>query len=78
LNKLRRVLDEYRALARVAANVDNLSMELHPQLAGDLSITPDALRRYGFDYVLTDQEGKPVGIDSGTFLFASCIGALAH
>lgn len=59
------------------ANVDNLSMELHPQLAGDLSMIPEALRRYGFDYVLTDQDGNPAGIDSGTFLFASCVGALA-
>jgi hypothetical protein len=60
------------------ANVDNLSMELHPQLAGDLSIIPKTLEHYGFDYALTDQEGNPAGIDSAMFLFASCIGALAR
>ena len=60
------------------ANVDNLSMELHPQLGGDLSMIPEALQRYGFDYVVVDQEGNPAGIASGTFLFASCIGALAY
>jgi hypothetical protein len=60
------------------AYVDNLSMELHPQLAGDLSIIPEALSRYGFDCAITDQEGNPAGINSGTFLFASCIGALSH
>lgn len=60
------------------ANVDNISMELHPQFGGDLSIIPEALQRYGFEYALADQEGKPAGIDSAMFLFASCVGALVH
>lgn len=60
------------------ANVDNISMELHPQVAGDLSIIPEALRCYGFDYILCDQEDNPAGIESAVFLFASRVGALAH
>jgi hypothetical protein len=60
------------------ANVDNISMELHPQFVRDLSIIPEALLRYGFDYALSDKDGNPAGIDSANFLFASCIGALAH
>ncbi len=60
------------------ANVDNVAMELHPQIVGDLSIIPAALRRYGFEYTLSDQQGNPAGIDSAIFLFASSIGALAH
>jgi hypothetical protein len=57
--------------------VDNITMELHPQVVGDLSLIPRALERYGFEYSLTDQAGKPANIDSATFLFASRTGALA-
>jgi hypothetical protein len=60
------------------AHVDNVTMELHPQVAGDLSVIPEALRRYGFEYVLADQAGNPATIDSAMFLFGSCIGALAN
>jgi hypothetical protein len=59
------------------ANVDNISMELHPQVVSDLSIIPEALRRNGFDYALTDQDGNARGVDSANFLFASRIGAVA-
>jgi hypothetical protein len=58
------------------ANVDTITMELHPQFAGDLSLIPEALRRYGFEFVLTDQEGRPASIDSAMFLCASCVGAV--
>jgi Methyltransferase FkbM domain len=60
------------------ANVDNISMELHPQIVGDLSIIPEALRRYGFEYALTDRDGNGNlrGVDSANFLFASRIGAV--
>jgi FkbM family methyltransferase len=59
------------------ASIDTLVMELHPQVAGDLSLIPQALERYGFDYVHVDQAGKPAGIQSSMFLYASCTGALA-
>jgi hypothetical protein len=58
------------------ASVENLTMELHPELAGDLSLIPQALQRYGFTYRLVDQAGKPAGIDSAMFLYASRVGAL--
>jgi hypothetical protein len=58
-------------------SVDNLTMELHPQFAGDLSLIPAALERYGFSYRLSDQGGKPAGIESATFLVASSSGLLA-
>jgi len=57
------------------ASIDTLAMELHPDFAGDLSLIPQALERYGFDYVHVDQAGKPVGIQSSMFLYASCTGA---
>jgi hypothetical protein len=60
------------------AKVDNISMEVHPQFGGDLSIIPEALRRYEFEYAITDQQGTPTGIDAGVFLFASRIGALVR
>jgi FkbM family methyltransferase len=53
------------------STVDNLTMELHPQFAGDLSLIPEALQRYGFSYRLSDQEGGPADIESATFLVAS-------
>lgn len=58
-------------------NVDNLTMELHPQSAGNLSLIPAALERYGFSYRLSDQEGDPAGIESATFLVASSSGQLS-
>jgi hypothetical protein len=39
------------------------------------SVDTLALERYGFDYVHVDQAGKPVGIQSSMFLYASCTGA---
>jgi len=59
------------------ANVDSLTMELHPQLAGDLSLIPEALKRYGFEFALMDQAGQPAGVDSAVFLVASSKGALS-
>lgn len=57
--------------------VDNITMELHPTFVGDLSLIPQALERFGFDYSLTDQAGKPAGIHSAMFLCASRTGELA-
>jgi hypothetical protein len=57
--------------------VDNITMELHPQFAGDLSLIPRALERFGFAYSIRDQAGKPALIDSAMFLCASRNGALA-
>lgn len=59
------------------AQVDTICMELHPHFAGDLSMIPRALTEYGFQYRLTDQEGKPSDIAHAMFLQASCTGALA-
>jgi len=59
------------------SSVDNLTMELHPHSAGDLSLIPAALERYGFSYRLSDQEGDPAGIESATFLVASSSGQLS-
>lgn len=60
------------------ANVDNICMELHPQFVDNLSIIPEALQSYHFDYVLTNQDGKPDKIKSAMFLYASRVGALRH
>ncbi len=59
------------------ARVDTITMELHPQFAGDLSLIPEALRRYGFTFAITDQEGRPANINSAMFLCASRVGAVA-
>jgi FkbM family methyltransferase len=58
------------------ASVDNITMELHPQTAGDLSVIPQALERHGFRYLIVDQAGNPTNIHNGMFLYASCTGAL--
>jgi len=58
------------------ANVDSLTMELHPQLAGDLSLIPEALERYGFEFAIMDQAGQPAGINFAVFLVGSTKGAL--
>jgi methyltransferase FkbM-like protein len=54
------------------AHVDNITMEMHPHFAGDLSLIPETLERYGFKYRIFDQPGNPA-----KFLFASCTGELA-
>jgi hypothetical protein len=59
------------------AKVDNISMELHPDFVGDLSLVPRALEQYGFKYRLLDQAGAPASIESGMFLVASCTGEIA-
>ena len=52
-------------------NIDNLTMELHPQFAGDLSLIPAALEEHGFTYRLMDQEGSNAPITRAMFLIAS-------
>ena len=59
------------------ANVDTLTMEVHPR-QGDLSLIPKALKEYGFEYAIQDNSGKPVPIDSGSFLFASRTGGVLN
>jgi hypothetical protein len=59
------------------AKVDTITMELHPR-EGDLSLIPRALEDYGFEYMLQDQSGNPVSIDSAMFLFASRTGVLSN
>jgi len=57
--------------------VDNITMELHPQFVGDLSLIPRALEQHGFDYWLMDQSGNRVAINSAMFLVASRTGSLS-
>jgi hypothetical protein len=59
-------------------SVDNLTMELHPGFAGDLSLIPAALERYGFSFRLSHQDGESAGIESAAFLVASSSGQLAN
>ncbi len=59
------------------AHVDTISMEMHPDFVGDLSLIPEALKQYGFEYRLLDQFGAPADIRHAMFLQASCTGALA-
>lgn len=59
------------------AHVDTICMELHPQFVGDLSLVPDALKQYGFEFRLLDQDGNKVDVNHAMFLQASCTGALA-
>lgn len=66
------LFDEPEWLSRI----DNLTMELHPQLVGDLSHIPAALQHYGFKYLLLDQENRDIEINSAMFLAASCVGAI--
>lgn len=58
------------------SKIDNLTMELHPQIVGDLSHIPAALERFGFKYRLLDQAGHTADIRSAMFLVASCVGAV--
>ena len=57
------------------SHVDNLTMELH-HFAGDLDLIPEALKEYGFRYLVTDQVGRTCQFKEGMFLYASCTGAL--
>lgn len=57
------------------ASVDNICMEMHHS-AGDLSLIPESLKHYGFEYLVTDQNGKPASFQDATFLFASSTGEL--
>jgi FkbM family methyltransferase len=59
------------------ARVDTICMELHPHFVGDLSVVPETLKQYGFEYRLMNQEGEPTDIRDAMFLQASCTGALA-
>ena len=59
------------------AHVDTICMEMHPHFAGDLSLIPDTLRQYGFEYRLVDQQGAPADVSRAMFLQASCNGCLA-
>lgn len=57
------------------ANIDSLCMELHPRMC-DTSPIPGALKQYGFEFALTDQNGKPAAGSDATFLYASRTGEL--
>jgi hypothetical protein len=56
-------------------HVDNITMELH-HFAGNLEMIPQALERYGFRYLQTDQFGRECQFKEAMFLYASRTGAL--
>jgi hypothetical protein len=58
------------------AHVDNLSMELHHHLAGDLASIPGALESYGLHHIATDQFGRECPFANAMYLYASRAGAL--
>ncbi len=58
------------------AHVDNITMELH-HFAGNLEMIPQALERFGFCCIYTDQMGRRCEFKGATFLYASRTGALA-
>jgi len=57
-------------------NVDNVTMEVHPQWAGDLSQIPAALKKFGFQHLSVDQAGTPRDIQHAAYVYASRTGAL--
>lgn len=58
------------------AVVDNIAMEVHPQMVDDLSVIPQALQACGFQYATIDPAGKACDLDSAMYLFASRTGSL--
>ncbi len=58
------------------ANVDNVAMEIHPHIAGDLSLIPAALTEFGFQHVAVDQTGHVRQIRDADYVYASRTGAL--
>ena len=58
------------------AYVDNLAMEVHPN-AGDLSLIPVALERYGFTFLCVNQAGERCNVNEGNFVYASIDGSLS-
>lgn len=58
------------------ARVDNIAMELHSRSVGDLSVIPNALREYGFEYCSTEISGKQCDVNHAMYLYASRTGAL--
>jgi hypothetical protein len=58
------------------AVVDNIAMEVHPQMVPDLSVIPEALQACGFQYATIDPAGKACDLDSAMYLFASRTGSL--
>jgi len=57
-------------------STDNITMELHQHLAGELSLIPAALDRYGFTYRVFDQQGNSASMQTAMFLVASRTGSL--
>lgn len=58
------------------AQVDNITMEVHPQFVDDLSLIPKALEQYGFDWLAFNQAGHQTGIQNAMFVYASRTGSL--
>ena len=60
------------------AHVDNIAMEVHHSLAGNLEMIPYALDHYGFQYIATDQFGRDCRFEDAMYLYASCTGSLRY
>lgn len=58
------------------AQVDNITMELHPHFVDDLSPIPKALEKYGFDWLAFNQAGDRASVQNAMFLCASRTGSL--
>jgi hypothetical protein len=58
------------------AQVDNITMELHPQFVSDLSPIPRALEQYGFNWLAFNQAGDQTPVQRAMFLYASRTGSL--
>lgn len=55
---------------------DNIAMEVHPGIVGDLSLIPAALNSFGFRHIAVDQAGNIRNIQEAMFVYASRTGAL--
>lgn len=60
------------------AVTDNLAMELHGELVGDLSVIPRELEAHGFAYMSTGQSGEALPLERSMFLYASRRGCLRN
>jgi hypothetical protein len=58
------------------AQVDNITMELHPQFVSDLSPIPRALEQHGFNWLAFNQAGDQTPVQRAMFLYASRTGSL--
>lgn len=56
--------------------VDNIAIELHARMVGDLSLIPKALEAHGFRFRATTITGEPCAVNDALYLHASSTGCL--